>query len=166
MATFPKIASPCPYKGALSDILDQDAVCGLCHRQVHDLSAMSERQRLAFLKSCSGETCVTYRLPAAAALAAMAMAVATPLAAQEAKADVETLVIEGSDQVYDVIVTGGIGRFARPIDIAPITIVASEFDLDDLAGALNQTQADAAKARWDETHRRLDSGKARRENKS
>ena len=33
MAIFPKIQSPCPYKGNLSDIMDGD-LCRLCKRQV------------------------------------------------------------------------------------------------------------------------------------
>ena len=57
MTKFPKIQSPCPYKGNISDILDND-VCRLCKREVHDLTAMSDAQQATFFKACSGEVCV------------------------------------------------------------------------------------------------------------
>lgn len=85
MAIFPKIQSPCPYKGDLSAIMDGD-VCRLCERQVFGLTAMSDGERVAFMKGCAGEVCVSYRLPlrpalAAAAIAAAAIAVPTAAAA-------------------------------------------------------------------------------------
>lgn len=158
MSGFPRITSPCPYKGPLSDILDQEAVCRLCHRQVHNLSDMSDGQRAAFLKACSGDVCVTYRLPFAAAAVALA-AMATPVAAQEqpTASDDETVVIHGSDDIQEVFITGGIQ--ARPLvnTDQPIQIIAAaDFNLRG-----GQTQADAARQRWDETHRRLDSRKGR-----
>eukprot|EP01030_Chromulinospumella_sphaerica_P013449 gene13449-13226_t len=160
MATFPKITNPCPYKGPLSDILDAADVCRLCHRQVHDLSAMSEVRRLAFLKACSGETCVTYRLPArAAALALAAGLMATQAAAAEPASEPETLSIQGSRDLQEVIVTGGIRPSTVYLDSPPIEVVT----LDSLGHLFGQAHADAAKLRWDETHRRRDSGKARRE---
>jgi hypothetical protein len=66
-------------------------MCRMCKRQVFDLSAMGEDDRIAFLQGCSEEICVSYRLPirpafAAAALAAAAMAM--PAAAQDAPAPV------------------------------------------------------------------------------
>ena len=82
MAVFPKIQSPCPYRDRLAAIMDGD-VCRMCHRQVHDLTAMDDAARLAFLKACEGEVCISYRAPARIALAAMAVsaAVAIPVAA-------------------------------------------------------------------------------------
>lgn len=83
MALFPKIQSPCPYKGDLSAILD-GSMCRLCKRQVFDLSDMSDGERVAFMQGCSGEVCVTYRVRpvlAAAAIAAAAFAVPTAAAA-------------------------------------------------------------------------------------
>jgi hypothetical protein len=99
MAIFPKIQSPCPYKGDLSAIMDGD-VCRLCERQVFDLTAMSDGERVAFMKGCAGEVCVSYRLPlrpalAAAAIAAAAIAVPTAAAAC-------------SDATEVVVFTGGI----------------------------------------------------------
>jgi predicted Fe-S protein YdhL (DUF1289 family) len=96
MAIFPKIQSPCPYKGNLSDIMDGD-VCRLCKREVFDLTAMSDNERVAFMKSCASEVCVSYRLPvrlAAAAIAVAAMAAPTVAAAC-------------ADATEEMIVTGG-----------------------------------------------------------
>jgi len=96
MALFPKIQSPCPFKGDIAAIMDGD-VCRLCKRQVFDLNAMREEERLAFLKGCSGEVCVTYRFPVRPALAAAAIAMAS--LAPTAAAACQDVV---------VIVTGGI----------------------------------------------------------
>src|SRR3569832_2468945 len=79
MAIFPKIQSPCPYKDNLAAIMDGD-LCRLCKRQVTDLTAMSDDQRMAFMAGCTEEVCVSYRLPIRVA-AAVAMAAAA--AAQE-----------------------------------------------------------------------------------
>ena len=91
MRAFPKIDSPCPYKNSLSEILDGD-FCRMCERSVVDLTAWSEDERRAFLKACSGEVCVSYKLPVRR-LAAAALAVAAftaPAAAQDAvPADVQ-----------------------------------------------------------------------------
>ena len=92
MGLFPKIQSPCPYKGPLSDILAADDVCRLCDRMVHDLTAMTDSERQAFLGACAGEVCVRYTLPmrpALAALAAGAAMLATPAMAQDATAPAE-----------------------------------------------------------------------------
>lgn len=72
MSLFPKIQSPCPYKGKLSDIVD-DNICRLCHREVHDITAMSTADRHALVAGCSGEICVSYRLVAKSAIAAAAL---------------------------------------------------------------------------------------------
>lgn len=81
MQFFPKVQSPCPYKGPLSDIMDGD-VCRLCKREVHDLTAMAEDARRALFAGCSDEVCVTYRIDARPALAALAIGagVMTPAA--------------------------------------------------------------------------------------
>lgn len=78
MRVFPQITSPCPYKGPLSDIVDGD-VCRLCQRQVFDLTAMDDAELAAFLAGCSGQTCVTYRIPRRAVSAAAAAVVTAVL---------------------------------------------------------------------------------------
>lgn len=85
MPMFPKIQSPCPYKSEIAAAMDGE-MCRICQRQVFDLSAMSDGERLAFLAGCEEDICVSYRFPlrpgiAAAALAAAAMSV--PATAQD-----------------------------------------------------------------------------------
>ena len=58
MAFFPKIQSPCPYKGKLSAIMDGD-VCRLCKREVFDLTHMTDGARREFLAGCANEVCVS-----------------------------------------------------------------------------------------------------------
>jgi predicted Fe-S protein YdhL (DUF1289 family) len=97
MAIFPKIQSPCPYKGNLSAIMDGD-VCRLCKRQVFDLTRMNDGERVAFMEGCSDQVCVTYRFPVRPAVAAAALAVAAiavPTAAAACDATSETVVVTG-----------------------------------------------------------------------
>jgi hypothetical protein len=99
MALYPKIGSPCPYKGDLSAILDGD-VCRLCKREVFDLTALGDAERVAFMKGCTAEVCVTYRMPmrtalAAAALAAAVVAVPTAAAACSDPTNVEMVIVGG-----------------------------------------------------------------------
>lgn len=100
MAVYPLIDSPCPWKGRLSEIMEGDT-CRLCHRQVHDLTGMSGADRRAFLKACSGEVCVSYRVAAGTALALTALA-ASALASPPAVAQTDPT------EHADVIVIGGI----------------------------------------------------------
>jgi hypothetical protein len=86
MPLFPKIQSACPYKSNIAEIMDGDN-CRMCKRQVFDLTAMSDGERVAFLAGCEEEVCVSYSLPIrrgvrAAAIAA-AIAIPTAAAAQE-----------------------------------------------------------------------------------
>lgn len=87
MKFFPKVTSLCPYKGALADIMEGDT-CRLCKKAVHDITDWSEDAKQALLANCSEEVCVTYRVDARPALAAVAAGAAvmvpTSLAAQEA----------------------------------------------------------------------------------
>ena len=89
MAFFPKIQSPCPYKGNLAAVMDGDH-CRVCQRQVFDLNALTDGERRAFLAGCEEEVCVSYSLrPAIAAAALAAMAAApVPALAQEVAAPV------------------------------------------------------------------------------
>ncbi len=80
MAFFPKIQSPCPYKGNLAAVMDGD-LCRVCQRQVFDLNALTDGERRAFLAGCEDEVCLSYSLRPALAAAALAAAVALPTAA-------------------------------------------------------------------------------------
>ena len=85
---------------------------------------------------------------------------ATPAVADPAATPEEEVpAIEGSGEVQDIIMTGGIGPSMVRDVAGPIEIIT----LEDLRRFGGPTVAEAAKVRWDETHRRLDSGKARRE---
>ena len=76
MSLFPKVQSPCPYKGKFADIM-QGNQCRLCKREVVDLTALSSEDRMAFLNACETEVCVSYRVGARTVLAAMAMSTVT-----------------------------------------------------------------------------------------
>ena len=90
MAVFPKVQSPCPYKGNLAAVMEGD-MCRMCHRQVFDLTHMSDLERVAFMRGCATEVCVSYSLRPAIAAAALAAAALTPsmAAAEPAVAEVE-----------------------------------------------------------------------------
>ena len=92
MALFPRIQSPCPYKANLAAVMDGD-FCRMCKREVTDLTAMSDGERVAFFGACKGDkVCVTYTLPVLAAAATLAMASAASAA----------------DMVTEVVLTGGV----------------------------------------------------------
>ena len=94
MAIFPKIQSPCPYKNNLAAIMDGD-MCRACKRQVFDLTHMSDAERVAFVRGCKDEVCVSYRMPILAAAVAVA-AIAAPVAAAACEAtEGDTIVIVG-----------------------------------------------------------------------
>ncbi len=98
MALYPKIQGPCPYKNQLSAVMDGD-MCRLCKRQVFDLTDMSDTQRVAFFKECSGEVCVSYRIrPALAAAAIAALAVSAPVSAV---AQIETVILIEAGAIKD-----------------------------------------------------------------
>ena len=116
MAIFPKIQSPCPYKGNLADIMDGD-MCRLCSRRVHDISGLSDQERVALIQGCSDEICVSYALPLRPAIAA-AMTIAAlgaPMAAAAQEFDSEEAVI--------VITAGGI---TDPANVEYVSDAADE----------------------------------------
>lgn len=86
MGLFPEIQSPCPYKGKLSDIMDGD-ICRLCKKEVFDLTAMNDGERMSFMSGCTTDVCVSYRVKPNSLIAALALgasAVAVPAFAQSA----------------------------------------------------------------------------------
>ena len=96
MAVFPKIQSPCPYIDRLSMIMDGD-MCRACKRQVFDLTDMSNDERMAFMKGCATEVCVSYRLPIGRAMAAAltVAAITMPVAAHAQDQSQEIIVLTG-----------------------------------------------------------------------
>ena len=107
MAVFPRIKSPCPYKGELAAVMDGD-ICRLCKREVFDLTAMTDGERMGFLADCATEVCVSYRLTGAIAAAALAagMLVAPASAAAQTTPAPELIDIE-------IIFVGGITDWNR-----------------------------------------------------
>ncbi len=98
MAIFPKIDRPCPYKGDLRAIMDGD-VCRLCNRAVFDLTEMTDEARVAFMRGCTGEVCVSYRATFRPALAAAALAVAAIGA--------PAMAVACEDATDDIVITMG-----------------------------------------------------------
>lgn len=109
MAFFPKIQSPCPYKSDLASVMDGD-MCRMCRRQVIDIGAWSDDERIAFLAGCETEVCVSYTLPLRPALAAAALAAAaipTAAFAQEQVPVVQVPEAELGDSGMEMTVTVG-----------------------------------------------------------
>jgi len=106
MSLFPKVQSPCPYKGKFADIM-QGSQCRLCKREVVDLTDMETAERKQFLSACETEVCVSYRVGARSVLAAMAMstvAISTVAEAQDSESPepIETdITVETYDAVED-----------------------------------------------------------------
>ena len=110
MAIFPKVQSPCPYRDQLAQIMDGDS-CRVCKRQVVDLNGMDDAGRVAFMKSCSGEVCVSYSFRPVIAAAVLATAMtALPMAAA-AQEPAPAPVAE--DEIYAEIIVGGIKDLAN-----------------------------------------------------
>jgi len=125
MARVPVVESPCPIAGKPLPAGASEH-CALCERSVHNLDRMNERERVEFMRSCSGKVCVAYtvRLPAsvlrkrglaAAALAAAAV-VSLPVAAAE-ESPVEGMSpvtpaaqLPNCDELLDAIVVGGVSH--------------------------------------------------------
>jgi hypothetical protein len=114
MKFFPKVYSPCPYKGALSDIMDGE-ICRLCKREVHDLTDMAEDFKRALFDSCTEDLCVTYRIDMRPALAAVAVGAGvmapTALAAKDNAGTIAPYAAEDSGERV-VVVGGGTRRSA------------------------------------------------------
>lgn len=139
MSLFPKIESPCPFRDDLSDIMNGD-VCSQCERQVFDLTAMPESDKAAFLGACSGEVCVSYKLPIGRALAATAMASATLMSPVLAGAQSTDDLYCNSDDM--VIIVGGL----RKGNEAELVTFEPNETLDDLPVVYED---DAARAEMD-----------------
>ncbi|WP_395646845.1 hypothetical protein [Terricaulis sp.] len=147
MAIFPKIQSPCPYKGKLSDIMDGDT-CRLCKRDVVDLNGFSDAERVAFLKACGDtEVCVTYKFPVRAAAAAV-------LAAAALGAPMQAAAQDNTELEEDYIIVGGITDPANTVFISDkedasvpeLPVVYDEVTDDDA------TKTDAASTSTDFNH--------------
>ena len=103
MSKFPVITGPCPYTSRLAELMD-GSMCRMCSREVHDLTAMNEPDRRAFLSACEESVCVSYKAPTRAALAALALGAASlaalPAAAQDAATAAEQAVPEEDYEIF------------------------------------------------------------------
>jgi predicted Fe-S protein YdhL (DUF1289 family) len=129
MAFFPKIQSPCPYKSDLASVMDGD-MCRMCKRQVIDIGAWSDDERVAFLAGCETEVCVSYALPLRPALAAAALAAAMLPAAAAAQAPDPAIEDSGMEMI---VVAGGITdprnvEFVAAEDIADLPDVPVSYE--------------------------------------
>jgi hypothetical protein len=134
MALFPRIQSPCPYKDRLGEIMTGDT-CNQCDRQVHDITGLSDSQRLALVAGGGDEICVSYRVAARTVMAAAAMGAGfgmTGAVAAQPAADAASLPAAGganeivasySDEVYPddsmVIIVGGLKEPRRTVWVDP-----------------------------------------------
>jgi hypothetical protein len=114
MTRVPVITSPCPLRWNAAPRAGKD-FCGQCQRRVHNLDALTEDQRVAFLGGCETTVCVFYtvRRPRAAAatlglgLAAVGALAAGAAPAQEAQTE-NPVAGEYCDPFDEVVVTGGV----------------------------------------------------------
>jgi hypothetical protein len=120
MARAPLIDSPCPIANRPLPAGASDH-CTQCDRTVHNLDRLNERERVEFMRGCSGQVCVAYtkRVPvsvlrprglAAATLAAAAL-VSLPAAATDAMSPVPPDAREFphcEEDLSEVVVTGGV----------------------------------------------------------
>jgi hypothetical protein len=98
---YPAITRPCPAPPEISPT-ERTSWCEYCDKQVHNLSAMGEREQRELLVR-ERDPCVSYRkvIPVAIVTAAMtlgaagAMAADLPSALQTGEDDVEVLVLGG-----------------------------------------------------------------------
>jgi hypothetical protein len=112
MPVFPKIQGRCPYADRVASAMDGD-ICRICDRQVVDLTAWTDEERIAFVAGRTEEVCVSYRLPIRPALAAAALAAAVlpaMAAAQDAAPPPATQAPaeEYSDDIVGVMSIGAI----------------------------------------------------------
>lgn len=143
MSLFPKIQSPCPYKGKFSDIM-QGNECRLCKREVVDITDMSVAERKDFLASCETEVCISYKVGAKSALAAMAMgaaAVPTAAAAQDDTDPENTVEYVEDHGDYGVIIVGGMRKPQEAKWLEAVEVVtAKDPQFEDKADANDDPQ--------------------------
>lgn len=152
MGLFPKVESPCPYKDRLDDILNGE-MCSKCDKNVFDLTYMSEANRREFMSECSGEVCVSYRLPMRKIISSAAIiAAGAPGLALAQDATSEAPVNEDLYCYSDEIIVGGIREAGEALwidpeaekhltDIPKVTDIADNKEDALLLFALNGTEA-------------------------
>ena len=123
MATYPRIDRPCPL--TWNALPDAGADCAPCGKRVHNLDAMTDNERAAFLASADGEVCVAYatkrRTPPAVATWLMAAAVGTLAGAAHAEASLPPLAIGAA-------VTGAVDGEKGDTVLEPLFMIGAVID--------------------------------------
>ena len=83
MALFPRIKGACPYKDRLDDLI-KDGHCSMCQRDVLDLTAMTDDERMALVCDRKGDVCVRYTVMVPVVAAALGLASGTAMASVDA----------------------------------------------------------------------------------
>ena len=113
MTRVPVITSPCPLQWNAAPRPGKD-FCGQCQRRVHNLDALDDAQRVAFLSGCDTKVCVYYtvrRPRTAAATLGLGLAAAGALAAGTAPAQdappENPVAGEYCDPLEELVMVGG-----------------------------------------------------------
>lgn len=155
MSLFPRIQSPCPYSDRLDQVMT-GSHCSMCDRDVIDISALSDAERMALIAGCDGEICVSYSVAAKGALAAAALGAALGMGAPAMAADTDAVQdaqvsdvaaqdatdAADDDEVANYIIVGGLKEpkrtvwlkapaAERPANLADLPVVYED-DLGDL----------------------------------
>lgn len=170
MSLFPRIQSPCPYSDRLDEVM-LGSHCSMCQRDVIDISAMSDGERMALVADCDGEVCVSYTVAAKGALAAAALGAAlgmgAPAFATDANAAQDAQVSDAATQdasdaaaaaeVTDYIIVGGLKEpqrtvwfkapaATRPANMADLPVVYEDEPADQPAATQNAAEKPEPKA--------------------
>ncbi|HEU4663580.1 MAG TPA: hypothetical protein VFS55_06085 [Dokdonella sp.] len=90
MACFPKIDQPCPL--GIDAQRRIAGFCGHCSKAVHGLDAMSDAERIAFVRNAQSPICVSFRARRGAALGlgvALVLSAAAPAHADPVGTDIQ-----------------------------------------------------------------------------
>jgi hypothetical protein len=170
MSLFPKIQSPCPYSDRLGEVMVGNH-CNMCERDVIDISALSDAERMALVAGCDSEICVSYTVAARGALAAAALGAALGMGAPAMAADGDALLdaqvsdpaaqdaadAAADDEVLYPIIVGGLKEpkrtvwlkapaAARPANMAELPVVYEDEPADQHAPAQAATPQPDPKA--------------------
>lgn len=170
MSLFPRIQSPCPYSDRLDEVM-VGSHCNMCQRDVIDISALSDAERMALVAGCDGEICVSYTVAAKGALAAAALGAALGMGAPAMAGDTDAVAeaqvsdaaaqdaadVAADDEVANYIIVGGLKEpkrtvwlkapvAERPANLAELPVVYEDDPADQSAAANEATAKPDPKA--------------------
>ena len=136
MASYPKVESRCPLQNAQARATAFDGdFCRACDRRVHDLSAMNDAQRVAFMAQCSGEVCVSYTVSKHRSASKLAQgALAATLATMAASGALIATSAAADPLICDTeieVIVGGIksAEDAEWLELEPLAVDAPELPI-------------------------------------